>query len=536
MKSDRRTLLALAAAIFLPLLLFVALQAASSLRAQRVELETETLLRAQETNAVIDGQLMADISALEVLAWSPQLKMHDMLSFRWHVQQVQQGRPHWKTVVLSDLRTRREIWETSAPVSGSRPLRPDVAAYMRLGGAGTTIGGISPGPPPCPCVAIHTTLFERGRPAYVLTAETGPEGYQRALVDHGNPPAGIASAVVDRNGTFLARTIDPQSMFGKPASVYVRRAALRGGGGLYRGVTLEGRDNFTAYRTSALSGWSTHIALKAGELLSPGRGALVYTFLAALVAIVFALAVSAYAFYQYREREREAARHVQSQKLEAMGQLASGVAHDFGNLLAIIVSGLRRVPQSTENAAARAAAEGALAAATRGITLTRQLLNFARTEPIKLERVDLDTLLVNLRPLVVQSLEPGMRLTIKVEPAARFIRASADLLELALLNMAVNARDAMADGGELEILAALNPEKKNWVNIRVRDTGHGMSKAVLGRVMEPFFTTKGDGKGTGLGTGQILAAVRPSGGSVDVQSKEGVGSTFTLRLPLWIQP
>ena len=242
---------------------------------------------------------------------------------------------------------------------------------------------------------------------------------------------------------------------------------------------------------------------------------------------------AAFIIVQFRQREREAARRLQSQKLEAMGQLASGVAHDFGNLLAIVVSALRRVPDDTNDPKVRLAAEQALGAASRGLTLTRQLLNFARTEPIRVERVDLEALLDDLRPLLAQSLGPGITLKIAVEPEARFVRASGALLDLALLNMAVNARDAMPGGGELEVRAAADPSQVGWVKVQVRDTGHGMTGEVLDRLMEPFFTTKPEGKGTGLGAMQILAAVRPSGGAVDVHSEVGVGTTFTLRLPAW---
>ena len=535
MTSERRTLLTLAAAIFLPLLLFLALQSAASLRAHRREMETEALTRALQTNAVIDGQLMADLSALDVLASSQMIETHDWRGYQARLQTVQQRRPRWKAVVLTEFRTGRQVLKTNTAIDGSGAVR--AAGAPELSGVPTWagIGGITPGPPPCPCVAIQAPVFVDGARVYTLTAEVGTEDFQRALNAHATPEHLLTSAVVDRNGVFIARTHDPQNRVGKPGSVYLRNAVRRSGGGIYRGVTLEGQDNFTAYQTSPVSGWSTHIALQADQFLAPVRGSLAYTLLAALVAAGFAVVIAAFAFFHFREREREAARQLQSQKLEAMGQLASGVAHDFGNLLAVVVGALRRVPESTDNADIRAAAEQALGAASRGMSLTRQLLNFARTKPITVERVDLEALLDNIRPLLAQALGPRISLTVSVAPAARYVRGSAALLDLALLNMAVNARDAMPEGGELEVRAAPELTQPDWIKIEVRDTGHGMSKAILDRVMEPFFTTKPEGKGTGLGAMQILAAVRPAGGAVEVQSEEGVGTTFTLRLPVWAE-
>ncbi len=232
----------------------------------------------------------------------------------------------------------------------------------------------------------------------------------------------------------------------------------------------------------------------------------------------------------------------QARKMEAVGQLTGGVAHDFNNLLTVILGNadllLRRAGDDErlhrQLSAVRHAAE-------RGRSLTRQLLAFSRRQHLCPLIVELNDLIREFMPLMQQAV--GDAVTLSAESSAVPVRVHVDPahLETALLNLAVNARDAMPSGGELTIrlhpetaAGAPRPDGKgaSLVRIEVRDTGSGMSREVMERVFEPFFTTKEVGKGSGLGLSQVYGFVRQSGGHVTAASEEGQGSTFNLFLPL----
>jgi signal transduction histidine kinase/DNA-binding response OmpR family regulator len=231
----------------------------------------------------------------------------------------------------------------------------------------------------------------------------------------------------------------------------------------------------------------------------------------------------------------------QAQKMEAVGQLTGGVAHDFNNLLTIVMGNadmmIRRCepdsPMLLKLQAIRQAAE-------RGQALNRQLLAFARRDRLRSEVTNVDTLIADFLPLIAQAV--GEAVTVTAEPAGEELRVEVDPahLETALLNLAVNARDAMSEGGELTIRTArvsgrglgATRSKADFAVIEVQDTGCGMSEDVVKHVFEPFFTTKEVGKGSGLGLAQVYGFMQQSGGEVRVQSRKGQGATFQLYLPL----
>jgi signal transduction histidine kinase len=530
-RSDWRTLLTLAAALILPLVLFMALQGAFTMKAERASIEQDAAARAREINAQIDGQLWSDRSALEVLTSSQFLTAHDWRGAYDRIGRVAADRPRWKTVILTDVRAGRELFETRTPLGASRLPRPSVAAYLAGGKAVARIDGVdAAGPTPdCPCVTVHVPVLEKGVLAYVLSAEIGTEDFQAILKSHA-PAAGV-SAIVDREGRFIARSLDYPAKVGKPATAYVRQAIAGSRAGLYRGVTYEGLRNFTAYDTSALSGWSTHIAISADRLSAPLTGAWLLNALSALAVLALAGALLWFALRRLAEQRRELEHRVQSQKLAAIGQLASGVAHDFNNLLMVISGSLDRIARQSDHPDLQSPLRNARDATDRGSALTRQLLDFARAGPVDLGVVDLKALLDTISGLLVQTLGSTITLEVDIDPAAARVTSNAGQLELALLNLAVNARDAMPDGGTLAI--ATRPARvPGCIELTVRDTGQGMPETILERAMEPFFTTKPVGKGTGLGLAQVFGIVSQSGGSMIIDSAEGVGTTITMTLPV----
>ena len=232
-----------------------------------------------------------------------------------------------------------------------------------------------------------------------------------------------------------------------------------------------------------------------------------------------------------------------SQKMETIGQLTGGVAHDFNNLLAVILGSLallkKRLPDEPRTSRLL---EGAIQGAERGATLTKRLLAFARRQELKLEAVEVQKLVPDMLDFLRQSVGPSISIEVDILPDVHAVKIDANQLELALMNLVVNARDAMPKGGSLTITCRnetatdLNDlpntlPRGDYVRMSVADTGEGMDEATLAKAMEPFFTTKGIGKGTGLGLSMVHGLTAQSGGAMHISSQPGKGTVVSLWLP-----
>jgi signal transduction histidine kinase/CheY-like chemotaxis protein len=230
----------------------------------------------------------------------------------------------------------------------------------------------------------------------------------------------------------------------------------------------------------------------------------------------------------------------QSQKMEAVGQLTGGVAHDFNNLLMVVAGNLELIEDAADLGKVRRLAAAARRAVDRGTTLTAQLLAFSRRQILNPKLVKANELISEFQGLIRQAVGGGCELKLWSDERLWLCHVDPPLLETALLNLALNARDAMPDGGVLEIetrnimvdegaVAGCSPG--SYVRLSVADTGCGMPPEVRDRVFEPFFTTKEVGKGTGLGLSMVYGFVRQSGGHIAIESAPGVGTTIALYLP-----
>jgi signal transduction histidine kinase len=236
----------------------------------------------------------------------------------------------------------------------------------------------------------------------------------------------------------------------------------------------------------------------------------------------------------------------QARKMEAVGQLTGGVAHDFNNLLTVILGNADFLSRRTGNdAKSTRQLEAVRHAAERGRSLTRQLLAFSRRQHLSPRTLDLNALLQDFGLLVKQAVGESISIVTELGDGPLNTHVDPTQLETALLNLAVNARDAMPDGGQLIIRAArsagpegLSPRdaEGDWLCLEVADTGMGMPPELVERIFEPFFTTKEVGKGSGLGLSQVYGFVRQSGGHVRVSSRTGEGSSFRLYLPATDEP
>ena len=244
-----------------------------------------------------------------------------------------------------------------------------------------------------------------------------------------------------------------------------------------------------------------------------------------------------------RERETALAQLFEAQKMDTIGQLTGGVAHDFNNLLMAVLGSLtllekRLPPDDQQN---RRLVQNAVQGAQRGAALTQRLLAFSRRQELKPESVDLGQLVSGMVDLLKRALGLGIDLTLDFPMALPPVLADANQLELALLNLALNARDAMQGGGRLSIAASADSQSKSrtgqslsageYVRITITDTGTGMDDATLAKATEPFFTTKGPGKGTGLGLSMVHGLAAQSGGLLKIHSEPNVGTRIELWLP-----
>ncbi|NJC40555.1 signal transduction histidine kinase/ActR/RegA family two-component response regulator [Brevundimonas alba] len=360
-------------------------------------------------------------------------------------------------------------------------------------------------------------------------------------------PSVLAAAVYDERGRMVASFVrDGETIFHSAASI--ERETLFDDGNLLvaRPVEEAGQKLGVVHLKLLETPPAQRFSRYAGLLLVLG--------LAGLVVIVLAVAqgalrranrqladraaelVQANSLLQQQMIEREKAEEAlrQSQKMEAIGRLTGGIAHDFNNLLMVASSGIELLDR-TEDAKRRASlSAGVKQAVERGAALTRQLLAFSRRSPLKAEVLDVRAHIESLRFLLERSLREDIEVVLDLPEGLWPVEADRGELELALLNLAVNARDAMPQGGRL-IISASNAEAAgeavDMVCLRVADTGAGMPEAVALRVFEPFFTTKEVGRGTGLGLSQVYGFVKSSGGEISVESREGQGTTFTLCLP-----
>lgn len=617
-------LAALAAALALPILGFVATLLWRVSVAERDRLEGEALNTARAASVALDRELTGLASALNVLALSASLQEGDLAAF------------HRKTVDIQDrlgisavLRDRtgqqlvnvRSPWGAPLPKANLPEPEPEMWRSGRPVVSDLFVGAVAR----TPLFAVQVPVTRKGIDAPdILSLSLPVERIRQVILDQ-RPPAGWIVAVVDGNGLIVARNDRHEEFVGKSATRDLLENT-RWREGTWRGTTADGARIFGAYSRSEVSGWRVAVGVPDRLFAAPLRRSLwilggvgvALAVLSLLLALVFgrriaaplqtlaeqALALGrgkevrpvvtsvreaaragealAAASFELRRREEElrnlnevlearvaertlelteANQHLiaaaaeresaeaqlrQAQKMEAVGQLTGGVAHDFNNLLTVIVGNLgmarRRLGEDGDNRVVQAIA-GALEGARRAAALTQRLLAFSRQQPLAPEPVDANRLVSGMSDLLRRTL--GEDVAIETVLAGGLWRAQADpnQLENALLNLAVNARDAMPKGGKLtietsntyldEAYAVSRQEvcSGQYVAICVSDTGMGMSPDVVAKVFEPFFTTKPIGKGTGLGLSQVYGFAKQSGGHVAIYSELGQGTTVKLYLP-----
>ena len=526
LSAYRRSLLFVAAALALPLIVFVILQTLNSLDRQRSDVEAAALSRAEQIDALADARVQSDFAAIQVLATSSSIVTENWAAARARAREIVAINPHWRNVVISDPVSGAEIFTLRANADGAAvipaALRSDIALIE------PRVSGVFRTGADCPCLYLQAPVRTRRGASFLLSVVLDPEAFQQLLLSR--MPEGAIAAIVDRDAMFIARSLDFEERTGTRATEFVQGAVQsEEAQGIYRGRTFEGFENFTAFHRSAQTGWSTHVAVASSLVTRPqvySTATLIVGSLLVLAIAGFLIVISLRQLHRAREIDEQRA---QSEKLEALGRLTGGVAHDFNNLLAVMIGAMTMLLKRTEDARSRWIIENALDTAQKGSRLTKQLLAFSRHQKVDLVPIDVHQLLDGARALLNRSVNDGVDIQFALDADARWMVGDPVQIELAILNLVLNARDAMPDGGVVSIAASPAKSKPGFVELSVTDQGSGIPKALLDRVVEPFYTTKPGG--TGLGLAQVYGAVRQCGGSVEIESQTGEGTTVRLFLP-----
>lgn len=509
----------LGATLLLSALSALVLQAFHTYRQEAAALRAEAYGAADVIIALADARAVADLAAVRLLSRSRSLAQRDYDAAARRAQEALDLVPGWQAVILSNRESGEILFEvapSSVSFSGivDFQLQPDVPPE--------SFGGVVRDGRHCPCVYLHVvTPADENQ---VLTAIVNPMVFQ--LILRSELPEGTVAAIVDREGEFIARSLDYFDRVGTPATSYVRDAVARGGRAIYEGETYEGLKNYTAYTTSDLTGWSSHVAINSALVdASSGRANAVL-----LGGVLLAIVVSALLFLvavrDTATRRREQQRLLELQRAEAVSHFTATVVHDFRNVIAALQSGLNMIKRQAGNDKITQHVEMIEKSIVKGTRLANQILSFSSSSDSEINDVSLAGLITEVRYLLEKAIDPGIALRIDPPPEGVVVRANQDQLELALLNLVVNARDAMTGKGKLRISFRVHGDR---IEIAVSDTGPGVPPEARQTIFAPFHTNKA--KGTGLGLAQVRGTARNAGGDVHVEEAPGGGACFVISLP-----
>lgn len=485
--------------------------------------------------------------------WSDSAIRMQEARLRERLEHIDKSLPHVQAMAVVSKEGRPLVASIATPASGINLSEREYFKELSQRDAGTYVDRVLPAglaaQPYFNVVRRRTAVagaFE-GVIVVSLLPSYFSEFYARVAKANGD---GAAMALVRSDGVILAR--HPQTgdttMAVPPGGLLMKAIAVQPDGGFYEGASaVDGVERRMAYRrlpgyglfvqasiptaTVEAGWWSTlwnHIVFGVPATL----------LLIALSAVALARTRALYAAMDAQERAEGALR--QAQKMEAIGQLTGGIAHDFNNLLMVMMGGADRLRRDLTDPKHVRTLDMITQAAKRGENLIRHLLTFSRRQSTNPTLLDVSHFLAQVEEVLRGTLPGNIRLNFEPAASPCIVRVDAGELELAVLNLAVNARDAMSNGGALTLSAVpvrLNAARDDeglagdFIALRVRDTGEGIPDDVLPKVFEPFFTTKAAGRGTGLGLSQVYGFAKQASGTVRIETTPGRGTTVTLLLP-----
>jgi signal transduction histidine kinase/ActR/RegA family two-component response regulator len=594
--SIRSRLVWLVIAVIAPALAFALYGTYAVYRAQSAQVDQGMKEVSRAVALAVDRELNRYATIVSTLAASPTIIRGDLRTFHERLQQTKHA--VGSSVTIFDPQGT-PLADTDYAFGTPLPRLPDFrrcksAAQVEVSPSfRDPVTGVQ-------SIAIRRPVMRDGEVVYYLAMEF-PVANIGALLAQQALPEKWLGVILDQDHTVVARTREPDKHVGRHASAdFVSQLhASSGVDGKVQSVTRDDVPVTTFFSHAPASGWTALIAIPRDDLLASALaplgtvvpGILVVLALAIILAIAVgrtitrplaqlddaasALArgevfdppntgmnetdrtaqVMAQASVTIHRSSQEMARRVkdavaqaershqallQGQKLEALGNLTAGISHEFNNLLQSMTMGLQLAEMLTSHPRAKRAIEGCQRSAHRATRLTRHLMTFSRSRTADAEQVDLRLLILGMHELLTGALPNRVTLTLELPEGAWPAVLDPVQCELAILNLAINARDAMPEGGPLVIaLHKLTLVQDNPVGLApgpylcvdVEDSGCGMSPDVQAHVFEPFFTTKPVGEGTGLGLAQVYGFARQSGGTVSIQSAVGKGTRVSLLLP-----
>lgn len=516
LKSVYRVYLIVALALLIPAFGFLALWTSDLIKDEVARNRSVAINAAEDLMMLADARAHSDMNVLQVLARAPAVANLDLEAAQARMESVLDVIDGWKAVVLGNsdsgeilLSVSREPEETEEPGVSEEIQGIEFLGVQRSGVF-------------CPCV-LHAVELPQVR-GLTLIAYVDPMVYQTTM--RSVMPDNSVVAIVDREGEFLARSLDYYDRVGTQATSFVLDAVANGGSGIYEGRTFEGLVNYTAYSTSDLTGWSAHVAIDNVLLDVPVRQANLLSLAAALSAVCGSFVILLMGVRDIATRRQEAEAMIELQRAEALSQFTATVVHDFRNLIAAILSGLRIISRKAQSEEIGAHVAMIEATAIKGSRLANQLLSFSSRPDTEIAPVDLNALIRDLEYLLTQAAGNTVPIEASLPERELVALVNRDQLELALLNLVINARDAMDGRGLIRIETIPNPET---IEIRVTDTGPSVNEPRKESIFNAFETDKQNG--TGLGLAQVMGMARQANGKVFVRDAEGGGACFVIVLP-----
>lgn len=535
----RRGLGLLALAAVLPLLLLAGGLALFLLLQQQALMQDRAQHQVEQIIDSVDRELLTQIELLKVLAQSPILDPEDVNFAAFYALAVrfQSQLPLWHRIVLADTQGR-QLMKTGVPFGTDLGPVVDLASYRHvLETQEPTIGNAvrPPGNPDARARAsFRVPVLRDGRVRFVLTGIVSTRRLA-SFADRADIGPQWLPYVIDASERIVASPRRPE-IVGNHALAPTIEARAHGTGGIYHGITHLGEPLVTAFRKSTRSGWSAHIAIPLALYRVPQVHALWIVGATGLSAVGLSVLFGLLLHRQVQADRDDGLLRERAVRMEALGRTTGGVAHDFNNLLMVILGNLEMLQKRITEPKLERYVAAIRAAAERGAQLTGQLLAFSRGRGTQSEVIDIHRHLSNRLDMIRQSLRGDILFKPSLAVQPLLVRVDPLQLDLAILNIAVNAADAMPNGGELRLTTRRGPmpggSRRPGVAITVSDTGNGISADALPHVFEPFFTTKPMGKGTGLGLSQVYGFARASGGVAEIDSKPGRGTRVALHLPL----
>jgi len=510
-----------------------------TLQSQRSAVKTRTETTARFAATLAATKLTDGMREVNMLAQSPAFDgTIDEARFTLLARRVKDSQSAWRTLSVADPAGRR-ILDIPAPIGVPHGQVIDKASLDRaVATRQPVIGDVVLGPHGLPAFAVRAPVIRDGTVRYIVSAVI-PTTSIVPLLNFRPLPEGWRVAIVDGSGNLAASSSNVSIGIGHPLSASGLASRRSGKPGFYRFQRADGTDALAAWAPVTGTGWTVHVAAPAESYAGPGAQALALILgvvVLCLVLLAILIRLLSTELHQYRAREIA---EVQSQRMEALGRLTGGVAHDFNNLLTPILGGLDMLrPRVADDPRSLRYVDGAMASAERARALVARLLAFSRRQTLSAVDLDLKPVLVSLTDLLERSVGSIAHVTLDIPDDLPPVHADRAQLELAILNLAINARDAMPGGGTVritvapvDVATAADVAPGAYIAIDVADTGTGMDEATLRHAMDPFFTTKPVEKGTGLGLSMVHGFATQSGGTLRLKSAPGEGTVATILLP-----